>query len=233
MGRLTQHKYFMLLLVLVGMLFWSSFSHRVLLSPFVADVLVIFIVLAVFFVVFTRRHERAFAFVTAVAAMLVNLSRHIFAPAETHVALPAAFHMLLATFLAFAVYVILRDIFAEQTITRDEVVGTVCGYIIAAALWANLYALVETLAPGSFTFAPELARDVSNWNGRVAVFNYFSIVTLTTMGYGDITPAHPPATALATLEAIFGQFYIAIVVAQLVGLRLAQAMTPKDPGKQD
>ena len=231
MGRLAQHKYLLLLLVLVGMHFWSSFAHRAMLSPLVADVLVVLIVLAVFFVVFTRRHERAFALVTAVAAVAVNLSRHVFASVDAHVVQPAAFHVLLATFLAFAVYVILRDIFAERTVTRDEVVGTVCGYIIAAALWANLYALVEIFVPGSFTFPPGLAMDAAGWNGRVAVFNYFSIVTLTTMGYGDITPVHPPATALATLEAIFGQFYIAIVVAQLVGLKLAQAIAPKGPGK--
>ena len=61
------------------------------------------------------------------------------------------------------------------------------------------------------------------------MFNYFSLVTLTTMGYGDVTPVRPPATALATLEAVFGQFYIAVVVAQLVGLRLAQAFGPKGP----
>ena len=53
------------------------------------------------------------------------------------------------------------------------------------------------------------------------MFNYFSIVTLTTMGYGDITPARAPATVLAMLEAVFGQFYIAVVVAQLVGARMA------------
>jgi uncharacterized membrane protein len=54
-------------------------------------------------------------------------------------------------------------------------------------------------------------------------------VTITTVGYGDVTPVHPPATALANLEVVFGQFYIAIVVAQLVGLQLAQAIAPKDP----
>jgi voltage-gated potassium channel len=61
------------------------------------------------------------------------------------------------------------------------------------------------------------------------LFYYFSLVTLTTMGYGDVAPVRPPATVLVTLEAIFGQFYLAVVVAQLVGLRLAQAFEPKVP----
>ena len=63
------------------------------------------------------------------------------------------------------------------------------------------------------------------------MFNYFSLVTLTTMGYGDVTPVRAPATIFATLEAVFGQFYIAVLVAQLVGLRLAQALQPDDAQK--
>jgi hypothetical protein len=53
-------------------------------------------------------------------------------------------------------------------------------------------------------------------------------VTLTTMGYGDITPIRHPATSLTWLEAMFAQFYITVIVAQLVGLRLAQALQQAD-----
>jgi hypothetical protein len=77
----------------------------------------------------------------------------------------------------------------------------------------------------------EFATELEDWDRRFAVFNYFSLVTLTTMGYGDVTPARAPATMLATLEAVFGQFYIAVLVAQLVGLRLAQALQPGDAQK--
>jgi hypothetical protein len=126
--------------------------------------------------------------------------------------------------------VILRNVFAERAITGDAVLGAVCGYLLAAGMWANIYAATEVLAPGSFTMSDELKAQ-SDWHGRTALFNYFSVVTLTTMGYGDVTPLRPPATAFAMLEAIFGQFYIAIVVAQLVGLRLAHAFAPTEPTK--
>ncbi len=102
------------------------------------------------------------------------------------------------------------------------------GYLLAGASWANVYALTELLLPGSFNMSQQFAADLPDWHGRAAVFDYFSLVTLTTMGYGDITPARAPATLFATLEAIFGQFYIAILVAQLVGLRLVQAAQPDD-----
>jgi hypothetical protein len=228
-GRLRQHKHSLLLVVLVGMTLWSSFSHRLVLSPVVSDVLMTVIVLAVLLVIFTGQFERIAASAVAAVAVLVNWSRYVIAPQEGHLLQPVAFHALMTVFLGYTVWVILRDIFAERTISRDEVVGTVCGYLLAAAMWGNLYAIVELLAPGSFALTPELAKAATDWDGRIATFNYFSLVTLTTVGYGDITPLHAPATALAALEAVFGQFYIAIVVAQLVGLRLAQALAPPAP----
>jgi len=233
MGGLRRNKHTLLLVVLIAMTVWSSFSHRLVLSPVVSDALMTVIVLAVLLVIFTGRFERIAAFAVATVAVLVNWSRYVIAPQEGHLLQPVLFHMLMVAFLAFTVYVILRDIFAARAITRDDVVGTVCGYLLAAAMWANLYVLVEILAPGSFSLTPELAKGVTSWDGRIAMFNYFSLVTLTTVGYGDITPLHAPATALAALEAVFGQFYIAIVVAQLVGLRIAHALAPKGAGKED
>lgn len=133
----------------------------------------------------------------------------------------------MALFIGFAVVMILRNIFAASVVTGDDVLGAVCGYLLAAGAWANLYAATELLVPGSFSVSNDL-QELSSSHGRTALFNYFNVVTLATMGYGDITPVRPPATALAMLEAIFGQFYVAVVVAQLVGLRLAEAFTPSD-----
>jgi hypothetical protein len=57
------------------------------------------------------------------------------------------------------------------------------------------------------------------------LFNYFSVTTLTSLGYSDITPISTLALSLSWMEVAFGQFYIAVVVAQLVGLRLAQVLS--------
>ena len=133
-----------------------------------------------------------------------------------------------ALFLGFAVFVILGNVLKQKLVTSDEVLGAVAGYLLAGASWANIYALTEVLLPGSFSMSQQFAAELPDWHGRAAVFNYFSMVTLTTMGYGDITPTRPPATVFVTLEAIFGQFYIAVLVAQLVGLRLARGSRPDD-----
>jgi hypothetical protein len=223
-------KYLVLILMLVSVLVLESSTRRSVLGPVVSDLVITLIALAVFLVVFQRRWERIVAFAATAAVLALTWSRHLPIAAESETLLQVAQHFLQIVFLGFAVAVILRNIFEATAITGDEVLGTVCGYLLAAIMWANLYAATAILVPGSFTVSTSL-RELAGagQHGRTALFNYFSVVTLTTMGYGDITPVRPPATALAMLEAIFGQFYIAVVVAQLVGMRLVQAVTSGEP----
>ena len=227
MTTLQNRKYLILILTLAGDLIVESFDRPVAFGSIVSDMLIALVLLAVFLVVFTGWRQRTVAFTAAAAATAVDLSRYLI-PDPYRVLQAVALHSLLLLFLGFAVVVILSNIFAETAITVDKVLGAVCGYLLAAGMWANAYALTVLFVPGSFRMSPELAHEVSSWYGRVSLFNYFSVVTLTTMGYGDVTPVRPPATSLAMLEAVFGQFYIAVVVAQLVGLRLAQAFEPKN-----
>ena len=91
--------------------------------------------------------------------------------------------------------------------------GTLCLYLILGLFWGALYSLLYELSPGSFAGAMLYQAEGS----VLTVFNYFSMVTLTTLGYGDITPQTQAAGALCQIEAIAGQFYIAVVVAWLVG----------------
>jgi voltage-gated potassium channel len=78
------------------------------------------------------------------------------------------------------------------------------------------------LQPGSFQAAGEMADALKLAETREPVLTYYSFVTMTTVGYGDITPLSPPARTLAWLEAMMGQFYIAVLVAFVVGIRVSQ-----------
>ena len=98
-----------------------------------------------------------------------------------------------------------------------------CGYLLAAGAWSNLFMLIEIFSPGSFSVDPGFEAGLDKWDGRIAVLSYVSLPSLTSVGSGAVVPVGPPATTLTTLEAVFGQFYIAVVVAQLVGARLSQA----------
>jgi hypothetical protein len=84
--------------------------------------------------------------------------------------------------------------------------------------------LVYLIWPASFRIAEATASQLGDWHMQRFLFDYFSVMTLTTLGYGAIVPAGSPVYSLVWLESVFGQFYIAVVVAQLVGLRLAEAI---------
>ena len=129
-------------------------------------------------------------------------------------------------FLGFAVAVILKHIFHRRPsgpIPWSARSAATCWQPLA---WANAYALIYLLRPGSFRVADVIAGRLGDWHFRRFFFGYFSVTTLTSLGYGDITPIGPLALSLSWLEVVFGQFYIAVVVAQLVGLRLAQSIKP-------
>ncbi len=230
MEMVRQRKYLILIVCVVAALLVNSLTHGVALRAFVSNVLVTVALLAVFLTVFAGRLERKVAFAATLASIVVTWSHHV-VPHEHQLAQAVVHYSLHALFLGFAVIVILRNVLKQTLVTTDEVLGAVAGYLLAGASWANVYALTELLLPGSFNMSQQFAADLPDWHGRAAVFDYFSLVTLTTMGYGDVTPARAPATLFATLEAIFGQFYIAILVAQLVGLRLVQAAQPDDVRK--
>ena len=107
--------------------------------------------------------------------------------------------------------VVLFQTFRGGPVSIHRVRGAIAAYLLLGFTWAAAYALVEALAPGSFATArPESTHDRS--------WLYFSFVTLTTVGYGDITPVHRAARSLAMLEALTGQLYPAILIARLVTL---------------
>ena len=86
--------------------------------------------------------------------------------------------------------------------------------------WSNLYSLIELVSPGAFLISALDHPVLQHWYERDSLFMYFSLATVTTIGAGDITPVAPAARSAAALQGVFGQFYIAVVVAQLVGSKL-------------
>lgn len=109
---------------------------------------------------------------------------------------------------------IFSHIMKVEKVTSDTIIGSICVYLLLGIIWATVFALIEILNPGSFNLGDDV---VTNLNYK---FLYYSFVTLTTLGYGDITPVLPPARALSSLEAVTGQLYLAILLAHLVGLQI-------------
>ena len=109
----------------------------------------------------------------------------------------------------------------DEKVTTNTISGALCFYLLLGVIWASLFTAMETLQPGSFLFEGEsMSLRSDNLYGD---FIYYSFVTMTTLGYGDIAPSSHPARALSSLEAVMGQLYIAVLIARLVGLHIVHA----------
>lgn len=129
--------------------------------------------------------------------------------------LDALSYAFMAAFTFFTVYCVLAYIMRAKKVTPDILAGAVCTYLLLGISWGLLYALLETIVPGSFAIKGGTGKAaISSWS----VFNYYSFTTLTTLGYGDITPVSARGQSLALLEAVAGLLFMAILVARLVGM---------------
>jgi|PlaIllAssembly_1097288.scaffolds.fasta_scaffold54181_2 hypothetical protein len=115
-------------------------------------------------------------------------------------------------------------VYQDGPVTAHRVRGAVAAYLLISVLFGKAYALINYLIPGAFNMA--LPVTLSPEEGGQAFF-YFSIVTLTTVGYGDITAVAPAARSLVMAEALIGQLYPAILLARLVTLEIETRRSKK------
>ena len=165
---------------------------------------------------------------TALALMLfafclngVTVLKRAFDPSAMDIALLASGWIIVAATLGA---VVARDVFAPGRVTYHRIVGAVALYLLIGVTFAGLYAISGILIPDAF--GGFVLPDDPALASRAI---YFSFVTLTSVGYGDIVPVHPIARSLCNVEAIIGQLDPATLLARLVSLQLAPS-TP-DSGK--
>lgn len=128
--------------------------------------------------------------------------------------------------LSYALSIIVAHLFQQHDVDVDTILGAVVTYLLAAVAFSMLFQIVELQRPGAFSglsaTVPEDRQELSN------SLLYFSLVCITTMGYGEIVPISNLARPLAVIEGVFGQLYLAVMIARLVGLHLASDRTPRD-----
>jgi voltage-gated potassium channel len=130
--------------------------------------------------------------------------------------------LMLALFLGITIRAS-RQVLLEGSIDANKIIGSVALYILLGLIWTVLYLLTIEFDPLSFNGITE-----RSWAQNFSQVAYFSFVTLTTLGYGDISPATRFAEFLVYFEAIFGVFYIAIFVAGLIGVAQAKAANRRE-----
>ena len=121
-------------------------------------------------------------------------------------------------FLLSHTYTALKQVMLPDNVSRNQIVGSVCVYLLLGVSWAIIYLIQIELFPHSFN-----GIEAKPWIDNLFEAIYFSFITLTTVGYGDISPILPIPRFFVFIESILGGFYLAIMVASLVSSHLNQS----------
>ncbi len=133
-------------------------------------------------------------------------------------------HLLILTlFFIWVTWLAAKQVLFTGPIDGNKIVGAICIYLLIGLVWTLSYLFVAQAIPGAFN-----GLEQAIWYDNFADVAYYSFVTLTTLGYGDISPVIPIARFLVYMEAIVGVFYMAILVASLIGIRTSRLKSGND-----
>jgi hypothetical protein len=180
----------------------------------IAYLMEIFLFLVFLSAVYAIRQKKS-VFIIALCLLLLTEILQLLSNLKDIPFLDTLSNILGGLLLAYTATIILIYLFSEDKITGDMIMGAICAYFLAGLVWALVYSTLEFFQPGSF----QMPQGTVNQ----ATFTYYSYVTLTTLGYGEITPISGPARSFAVLEAMMGQIYLAVLIARLVGIHIAQS----------
>jgi hypothetical protein len=216
-AAIRSHKYAVLLALLLSALAIQSSDARVGAAGLFSDALRTVVGVSIFLVVFDRPRLRSVMSGVLVVALAIGWGRHLL-EGRFDFALSLAYNVAAALFLWVAVGVILRDLFRSHAAGAENVLGAICGYLLAGDAWAAVNAFTYLLVPAAYSINPVIDPLLADWHGRLAVFSYYSLAQMLTIGYADVIPVRAPATVLSLFGALFGLFYTAVVVSQFVSM---------------
>lgn len=211
-GRLGSLRFAILLKALIIFLLLSPFEQDG--RGFIVILLSMLVALATIYV--ASKHRLALVVGTILAVIWVTLAWLGYILSSHSIDIAADIAFVLLSFFALAVAVEATFLNNAKTVDLPTIFGGVAIYLVLGITWAMSFRVIEAFVPGSFSFTDTHAEPA--WPELL----YYSYTTLTTLGYGDILPIHPFARIWATLEAVVGVLYVAILVARLVALYRSQ-----------
>jgi hypothetical protein len=208
--KISENKFTLLLI---------SFISLVLLLPFIEmrsrgwEALAIYTIILISAIYALRKHKIHFIFSSVIA--LIGCSSHLSFLITGIAVLKIIGSSFYLVFYVLFIQAILSDILKSKNVTADTFCGAICAYFMLGIFYGSIYSLIEYFMPGSFS---GLGNSGPNPIGEKLYMNvlYFSFMTLTTIGYGDIVPIGNLAKSFVILEGITGVFYIGILVSHLV-----------------
>jgi len=227
---LRHYRFGILLAALLGMLVYEPLIELIapklppVASRFTFGIIFGWLTISAVYAVSTRRQTPLVALILGVPVFLAEIADVTLARTETHILT----NTLGILFLSHIVGVMLRFILQQNRISTDTIFASLCVYLLVGIIWAIVYSLLGQVQPGAFSYVHAEEHQMRFGSEQTSLAIYFSFVTMTTLGYGDIVPVSTAARSLAILQAVFGQFYLTVLVAWLVGLHIAHSrLEPK------
>jgi len=209
MKLLLSRKYdnYILFFSISGVLFLLPFINAMPLLRFAMVGQYTFVML---YLVFSSRHTRALYLIDIAFVLPTLIATWMDSLYQNELTFVASY-LTMVLFLLYLEYLIVTEMVHTSRVTTNTIFGAINIYLVAGLIWAYAYVLFYHFDSSSFHMA-----SYENVSKEIELFVYYSYSTLTTLGYGDIVPESAQARMFSVLEAVFGQLYLAIVVAKLV-----------------
>jgi hypothetical protein len=210
--KFSENRFFILLVLILATIVLTPFLDQFIETRVLMD---IFLTALFFGIIFAIRSKRSHLIIASILVLPLVLSTwSIYFYDSTQIGILT--RIFGALFFGYAVIIILQMIARSTAITRETIFAAIVAYLLIALMWAFIYMILEMVVPGSFSFPDKSIR------AETMRFEYFSFITITTLGYGDVTPLTNRASGLALLEALIGQIYLVVLVAWLVGMYVSR-----------
>jgi len=209
-GKIRQLHFIWLTVALVGMLLMSALTHEL---PESASLQALEYMTVILMLLSLRSLSKDRSWLISLTTVIgLTLMVVVARKATGNHYLGYGYLLLMLIFFTAAAWLVGSRVLLTGSVDINKVVGSIALYLLLGMIWAIFYTVL-------LEFSPQALEGVvsGNWHDNMSTMTYFSYVTLTTLGYGDISPVTPVAQALVILEAVTGMFYIAIVVASLIG----------------
>jgi Ion channel len=200
------------LLIALALLFFSvPFVEEIKGGDLIVSGLLSLVLISAVLAVANHHRTLIIALLLIIPALVGRWVNHF----QPHLIHPAIFLVAGIVLVAFVVVNLLRFVLRASSVDVEVLCASISAYLMLGLIWTMAYWLVEQLTPGAFAF-----NTTTGTKETMQGFNafYFSFITLSTVGYGDITPVSKVARMLAAMEAMIGLLYVAVLIARLVGL---------------
>jgi hypothetical protein len=213
--QIARGNFLYLLFSLLLLLLLTPFFAATVIGTILVDIAFSAIFLSAVYAVSERKRLFTLTVILAVPLIVARWSNHLL----QNDAFTLVIKILTLVFLVFTTYLMFAHVLKDEEVTANKICGALSVYLMIGVTWALLFGVIEGIHPQSFAIA-----DVQGASSPENIlFTYYSFVTLTTLGYGDITPLTPVARAFTFVEAVCGQIYLAVLIARLVGLHIVHS----------